>query len=362
MNFVDNQSDINTINFLSKSIPMETMEKALDRTGLVQKEVQYKTSTGKIATRKQWVKEGEEQTAVKPPKKQPRPQVEATDHNITEKTAHLKPLQEGEKLPDYFTGEHAVPPNWRKVMYSPDPNANLLAIGKDGQNRTVYLYHKDFVASKSNEKFSRVRNLMKNRDNILNSIKKLKESNPEVSDCLNLIFHMGTRPGSTADTKSVKEARGATTLKGENVVVEGDNVYLDFTGKKGVAQRHKVTDSYLKTMLVQRKEKAGDNGDLFNTTDDQLRKALKPLGLHPKDLRTMLATHMAEQMLKDLPVANNAKEMTKLRNQVGDKVCSVLGNQRTMALNSYIDPEVFIAHSPDGMSDWKSNQAKKKVK
>lgn len=361
MQFIDKQSDISTVNFLSKSIPMETMEKALDRTGLVQKEVQYKTSTGKVAIRKQWVKAGEVQSPAKTSKKQPRPQVEATDHNITEKTAHLKPLQPGEKLPEYFTGEYAVPPNWRKVMYSTNPKADLLAIGKDGQNRTVYLYSKEFRAKKANEKFSRVRNLLKNRNNILTSIIGLRESNPEVSDCLNLIFHMGTRPGSTTDTKSVKEARGATTLKGENVVVKGGHVYLDFIGKKGVEQHHEVTEPYLKAMLVQRKEKAGDTGDLFNTTDDQLRVALKPLGLHPKDLRTMLATHMAEQMLKDLPVARNAKEMTKLRNEVGDKVCSVLGNQRTMTLGSYIDPEVFKAHSPEGMKDWK-NQVKKGAK
>lgn len=48
------------MNLISKDIDHYLL-KALNKRGLVQKEIQYKTSTGKIATRKQWVRAGEEQ-------------------------------------------------------------------------------------------------------------------------------------------------------------------------------------------------------------------------------------------------------------------------------------------------------------
>lgn len=63
-----------------------------------------------------------------------------------------------------------------------------------------------------------------------------------------------------------------------------------------------------------------------------------PPGIHPKDLRTMLATYSAQEFLISQPSVNNLKEFVKLRNATGDYVSSKLGNQRTMALNSYIDP------------------------
>ena len=58
--FVDKGSD----EALLKSLPTENCSeeliKAMYKQGLVQKEVQYKTKSGKIATRKQWVKADED--------------------------------------------------------------------------------------------------------------------------------------------------------------------------------------------------------------------------------------------------------------------------------------------------------------
>ena len=132
-------------------------------------------------------------------------------------------------------------------------------------------------------------------------------------------------------------------------------MFLRFTGKKGVSQDHQVTNPDLVKMLLERKEKAGDKGDLFNTTDTKLRKALPP-GMHPKDLRTMLATWTAQQFLKEHQPTENFKDFSKLRNDTGDFVCKILGNQRSMSLNSYIDPSVFQQHSPKGYENWKSSQ------
>ena len=60
--FVDNGSDMTTVNHMEQSAPYpEVLEKAMDKTKLVQKEVQVKGKNGQTFTRKQWVKAGEEQ-------------------------------------------------------------------------------------------------------------------------------------------------------------------------------------------------------------------------------------------------------------------------------------------------------------
>lgn len=352
------------------------LEKSLDKAGLVQKEVQVTGKNGRVFMRKQWVKSGEEQSSqprvnttrkqqnlddsTKPEKKK-REQVPSTPHNITDKTKHLVPWSDGEELPEHIKSlSKPIPPTWRNVMISPDPDADLLVIGKDDMNRTQYIYSDEFMSLKKAEKFERIKSVFKDSKKIYKFIDSLEDK--ETSDCLKLIYYMGIRPGSTADTKSAVKAYGATTLKGQHVVEENGNVYLRFVGKKGVSQNHLVSDKNLANMLLKRKKDAGDNGDLFDTTSTKLRVALKPLGIKPKDLRTSLATRTAKEALKNIPAVTDAKEFAKIRNSVGDVVCEILGNQRTMALGSYIDPVVFEEWSPQGYKNWKDSEEQKKNK
>lgn len=356
MNFVDNNTDLHLINYLAKSLPHTVIQNALVHTGLVEKEVPVHTKNGVIMEIR-YVKADNSvpnksgNTAVQ------RKQLPATPHNITERTKHLVAVQPGSALPEHIQ-KLQLPPSWRNVMISPDPNAELLAIGKDDMDRTQYVYHPDFVKAKSAAKFQRVAELMKKRQELVKFIQKLHKIDPDTSDCLNLILHMGLRPGSTKDTKSKVEAIGATTLRGEHVIKDGSKVFLRFIGKKGVNQDHEVTDPTLKRMLLRRKKAAGNSGDLFDTTSSKLR-AVMPPGIHPKDLRTMLATYSAQEFLISQPSVNNLKEFVKLRNATGDYVSSKLGNQRTMALNSYIDPSVFQQHSPEGYQQFVSKEASK---
>lgn len=362
MNFIDKHSDLNTVNYLSKSMNSEVIEKALDKTGLVQKEIQYTTASGKTATRKQWVKVGEDQpepdvnTVPKAEEENThkREVLPATPFTITDKIKHLKPISEFDEIPSFLK---AIPPNWREVLISPDMDHNILAVGKDEQNRPQYIYHPDWVAEKKEQKFNRVHEIVQKKEELALFISGIEDK--EVSDCLTLIMKMGIRPGSERDTKSKVEAIGASTLRGEHVVEENGDVYLRFIGKKGVNQDHKVPDE-LKDMLLERKKKAGNNGKLFNTTDSRLRICLKPFGndIKVKDLRTMLATSTAEEYLADIEPVTDVKEFAKIRNSCGDVVCEKLGNQRSMSLGSYIDPAVFERWSPEGYKAWKEKDSK----
>ena len=132
---------------------------------------------------------------------------------------------------------------------------------------------------------------------------------------------------------------------------------MEFVGKKGVFQSHVVDNPQVAEMLLRRKARTAENGDLFDVSGEKLRKKM-PEGLLVKDLRTILATQTAEDMLKELPKATDAKSMEKLRKQVATVVSGKLGNTPTMALGSYIDPKVFQSHSPDGMKALQEKKVK----
>ena len=68
LNLVDNETDQKVIELLSKSMPQEDLEKALNRSGLVQRIIQVKTKHG-IVNRKQWVRASELKQPEKPRKK-----------------------------------------------------------------------------------------------------------------------------------------------------------------------------------------------------------------------------------------------------------------------------------------------------
>lgn len=284
-------------------------------------------------------------------------EVPATPHKMTAKTKHLVSYKQGDKLPDHFIKEtgRPIPPNWRNVMVSHDPKADLQAIGKDAKNRTQYIYRKEYVDAKQAEKFERVQNVIKNKDGIIKGIRDLRKKDPDTSDCLLLISKTGIRPGSTKDTKAEKEALGATTLRGNNVVKEGDKVFLRFTGKKGVYQDHEMKDPEIKKMLLDRKKQAGDGGRLFKTSAEKLNKNLPP-NVHAKDFRTAVAQESATNALSKYPKAKNAREFEKMRNSVGEDVSKKLGNTRSVALKSYINPVVFKNHSPEAYAEWERKQ------
>lgn len=383
--FIDKGTDDILLQYLQKSISPEILEKALDKTKLVQKEIQVQTKHG-IEMRKQWVKAGEEESSQPNPHKEEESQERkkamdepdnsnapnededggeeteyeepATPWNITDGMKHLVPLESLDDLPQHLKDlGKPIPKAWRLVMVSPDPNADLQVIGKDSKNREQRWYSKAHDERTSAEKFERVRDLMEHREKIDDIISNLK--NKDTADCLKLILATGLRPGSTKDTKAKVEAIGATTLRGEHVVEENGKVYLRFTGKKGVHQDHQILDEDIAKMLLERKEKAGDKGDLFGVSNKTLCKALEPLGVSPKDFRTMLATTTAKNLLESIPPETTVKGVNKVRKQVSEIVCSLLGNEPAQSLKSYIDPKAFEDWSPEGMKAWMEDKLKR---
>lgn len=294
-------------------------------------------------------KEAEQKQLQIKPTDTPRKKLPIVQVSVETKIVDGKRVQaDGKPLPEHIQ-KLVLPPAWTDVKINPDPNGALLAQGKDSKGRVQSVYSEAFAKTQAEAKFRRVEELNQKFDEIKAENETARKSkDPKIkdsADCLALIMQTGIRPGSDEDTGAAKKAHGATTLQGSHVVKTASGVELRFTGKKGVDLTIPVTDPELSKMLLARAKTAGAEGKLFPKTSDKNLLAhvhtLDGGGFKAKDFRTNLGTSTAIEEISKMPVPKNDKEYKAAVVKVAKVVSAKLGNTPTVALQSYIAPEVF---------------------
>ena len=236
-----------------------------------------------------------------------------------------------------------VPPAWRDVWMTSDPKSPLQAIGRDSKGRRVYLYSAEHMGMATAAKFSRLRVFAKAYLSLMKKIRR-DMSSSEDALVLYLIAKTGFRIGGNAETLASVKAYGASTLNCSHVSIEGNKLFFDFTGKKGIRVRKVLKDNYL-AQNINRVCEGNSDHKIFRTTDDKIRTYLNSISegsnFTVKDFRTYFATLTAFRKIKTMPVPRNSGEYKRYRKEVGETVAEKLGNSASIALNSYISPEVF---------------------
>jgi DNA topoisomerase-1 len=260
----------------------------------------------------------------------------------------MRTTAEGLPLPEHIT-KLTIPPAWTDVHYSENPDADLLASGRDAKGRPQSVYSERFMQANAVKKFARVKELQgkavemteKNEANRLSHLPVVRD----VADVTKLIMETGIRPGSDTETGAKVKAYGATTLLGQHVHADASGVSLRFVGKKGVPLNIPITDKATADMLRQRAGRSGHDGKLFPLSNDKkLQGYVKQLSggvSKPKDLRTHVANHTAMGAIASITPPTNEATYKKAVMEVGKQVSKKLGNTPTIALASYINPAVF---------------------
>lgn len=251
----------------------------------------------------------------------------------------------GQPLPPHIEALK-VPPGWADVKFNPDPNAALLATGKDAKGRPTAVYSEEYSGEQAAKKFARVKAMAERFDQVVdkNEAAKADPKTQNVADCLDLVMKMGVRPGSNKDTGAKVKAYGATTIEGRHVVDDQGGVWLRFTGKKGVNLNLPVMDDDLAKNLLERAREAGPDRPLFGVNERELLKHLKGIAgaaFKTKDLRTNLGTATAMRMVQAQPPPADEKAYKAAVHEVAKAVSAKLGNTPAIALQSYIAPEIF---------------------
>lgn len=270
------------------------------------------------------------------------------------KKAKLK-MADGGKPPAHLPAAK-IPPAWTNLMVARDPDSDVLATGLDAKGRRQTLYAETYVMKTAAVKFSRVKELLEKYDSIVsqNAINRSSKDQRtrDAADCLALIIAHGFRPGSEKDTKGSTKAYGATTLRSYHVVQSGADVWLRFTGKKGVPQSHKITNPALAKMLLERKKKAdAARGQLFATSAADLVAYVHKLdggGFITKDLRTAKACRMAIDAVNEIKrKPKTEKDYKRKVKEICTSISRVLGNNPSQVFKSYVSPEIWTAIKPE---------------
>src|SRR5690606_39002016 len=96
------------------------------------------------------------------------------------------------------------------------------------------------------------------------------------SSCLRMIMSTGIRPTDENDNpKPDKEAYGGVTMLGRHVFTKGKQVYVELPAKKGTTYKAVIDNPKVAADLIKRKNAAGKNGRIFNTSQDFVLKYSK---------------------------------------------------------------------------------------
>jgi DNA topoisomerase I len=228
---------------------------------------------------------------------------------------------------------------------------------KSGAMKSAYT--PEFLQRNADKKWERIGTLsseavgkIKQQSNKL--IKNGKtESAKAAGAIIYIISETGLRRGDKAKFE-ITGNRGVSTLAPENVIIKGNRVSFNFTGKSYQENTASVNNAELAKYLTQLKQDRAGEKFLFPTSDgtiDTTFDSVGGAGLKLKDLRTYVATDTAKKILFDdpgePPPLPTDISITKKKKLIKDKlakcyelVSQKLNNTPAMAKSAYVHPLV----------------------
>ena len=234
-----------------------------------------------------------------------------------------------------------IAPAYRDVKINLNPNAKVLAIGKDDRDRPQYIYNPKQIKKRSNSKFKKLINFGKNYDKITNHIerdfsKRGESKNKQIAMILKIIMDCNFRIGNDRYTRD-NNSFGVSTLTCKHVKRKKNLVLIDFIGKKGVRNTCVVKNKKIRNnLLTQKKKKQSDDrifvhdGVEIKSTD--VNEYLKRLGNYTtKNFRTWGAnTELIRSLLDDNDLTQSV-----------DMVAQKLHHTSAICKKNYIDPKLI---------------------
>jgi hypothetical protein len=140
---------------------------------------------------------------------------------------------------------------------------------------------------------------------------------------------------------------GVTGFKKRHVKIEGNKVFLSYTGKSGVKHEKEFTDERIAKVLKECLKRAkSDNDFVFTTSDgykvkaDRVNRYLKDYGVTAKDIRGYSANHMAVTSLRNRKIPNEESERKKVLLEVLGRVAEEVGHGRATLRKHYLLPNI----------------------
>ena len=234
-----------------------------------------------------------------------------------------------------------IAPAYRDVKINLNPNAKILAIGRDERDRPQYIYNPNVVKKRSKGKFKKLIKFGKNYDKIVQHIerdfsKRGESKNKQIAMILKIIMDCNFRIGNDRYTRD-NNSFGVSTLTCKHVKKKRNLVLIDFIGKKGVRNTCVVKNKKIRNNLLTQKRKKQSDDRIFvydgveiKSTD--VNEYLKRLGNYTtKNFRTWGAnTELIRSLLDDNDLTQSV-----------DMVAQKLHHTSAICKKNYIDPKLI---------------------
>jgi DNA topoisomerase-1 len=273
----------------------------------------------------------------------------------------------GKRLSVRETQKHTkglyVPPAHDNVKINLKKKEKVLAIGYDTKGRAQYVYNPTFKDEKQKEKFQKMIQFGESYQKITRQIHKdlytegdSKEK--QIAIILRLVTDCCFRIGNDKYAKENK-SYGVTTIQNSHVKVKGQDVTIDFIGKKGVRNICTVKNKKVRKELRTKKRCLRKDDKLFMyrkgncyhyVKSGDVNTYLKKFGdFSVKDFRTWIANlEVISQLMKtDVTRDTTETEKKQMINASLDKVAHKLHNTRSVCKSNYVDPFVLETFMSD---------------
>jgi DNA topoisomerase-1 len=267
---------------------------------------------------------------------------------------------DGSRVTDKATRERirklAIPPAYRDVWISPDPNGHLQAVGRDARGRKQYRYHPRWRAIRDQAKYGKMlafgKVLPEIRERVAADLRKPGLPKEKIlAAVVRLLEGTLARIGNDEYTKS-NHSFGLTTLRNRHVRVKGSRMVFDFRGKGGIRHHIDLDDRRLARIVRRCQDIPGqelfqyldEDGEPTSIGSEDVNEYLRETSgrnITAKDFRTWAATNLAALALRELEAVDSDAKKKKNVVQAVEAVAKMLGNTPAICRKCYIHPAIF---------------------
>jgi len=261
-----------------------------------------------------------------------------------------------------------IPPAWTNVWIALRKSAYLQVTGIDAAGRKQYKYHPDWTSRRSDSKYFRLlefgKSLPQARKRILKDLRRKEFDEQKVlAICMQVMLKTLIRVGNES-YKQLYGSYGLTTLTNKHVKIYGNQLKLNFKGKKGVQQNVNLNDKTLAKLVKKCKEIPGQELFQYYTEGKEHRpidsgkinayiKEITGSDFTAKDFRTWGGTLEAlRQLARCSADVIDERPKKKVIVDVLDCVASKLGNTRAVCKSSYVYPLLLEAFENDELAKY----------
>jgi DNA topoisomerase-1 len=253
----------------------------------------------------------------------------------------------------------AVPPAWTDVWISPDARGHIQATGRDARHRKQYRYHSRWREERDADKYDRMlafgQALPAIRARVARDLTRDGLPSERVlATVVRLLDVALLRVGNQRYARE-NNSHGLTTLRSDQVRVDGSQVRFAFRGKSGKQVRVSIDDRRVARALARCTALPGEElfqyvdagGEPRPVTSDQVNDYLRDISgsdFTAKDFRTWGGTVLTATCLHGMGGAASQRERKRMVAQAIGSVAQQLGNTVAVCRKSYVHPDVLAAH------------------